>query len=669
MGWERKRGKLEELNRLLRGEGADRFSTIVGDLAVLSNIRYVITLDTDTQLPRDTARQLVGAMAHPLNRPRYDEQRGCVVEGYGILQPRIGIAMAGAGRSLYAWVSCSDPGVDPYTRVVSDVYQDLFSEGSFIGKGIYDVDAFRSALEGRMPENRILSHDLLEGCHARSGLLSDVLLYEETPARYLADVSRRHRWLRGDIQIARWAQRLPVQSGHSTPSASLSALNRWKIIDNVRRGLIPPALATLLIAGWFLPTSPLATTLAVLAILFVPPLIATLLDLVRKRDDARLSQHVHATLRGTGAHFAQSSLALVMLIHEALSHLDAFILTLWRMWVSRTRLLEWNTARDAERSAGAALRSGPAGVYRMMWGASVLALAIGAALVRFHPSTLLFAAPFLALWLAAPAVAWWISRTRRRRPLRLTAEQTTFLRATARKTWRFFETFVGTDDNWLPPDNFQEHPTGVVAHRTSPTNMGLSLLANLAAHDFGYITGGQLLERTQSALSTMARLERYRRHFLNWYDTQTLEPLLPRYVSSVDSGNLAGHLLVLRSGLIEIADAKIIGLPVFEGLSDTLAVIATNANGAIAGRLAALRKVIDSAYDSRPSTIAAMSQWITRLRNVAIDLPTDVPESSIEERFWMDAFVAQCEAALREIEVLLPSPMSIDASAATATAT
>ena len=691
MGWERKRGKLEELNRLLRGEGADRFSTIVGDAGALTNVRYVITLDTDTQLPRDTARQLVGAMAHPLNRPRYDEERGRVVDGYGILQPRMGIALAGAGRSRYAWLSSSEPGIDPYTRVVSDVYQDLFGEGSFIGKGIYDVDAFRRSLDGRMPENRILSHDLLEGCHARSGLLSDVLLYEETPARYLADASRRHRWLRGDLQIARWALPLRTRAGAVGPEPApsqvptLSALSRWKIVDNIRRGLVPPALAALLIAGWFLPTFPPVTTLAVLAIVFAPPLLGTLLNLVRKPEEARLEHHVRSTIRAASAHFAQAGLGLVMLAHEAYSHLDAIVRTLWRMWVSRRRLLEWNTARDAERRAAAASRNGPGGLYRIMWFSPVSALAIVAALYNVQPWSLPAAAPFVALWMGAPAFAWWISRPQRRRAPRLTAEQTMFLRATARRTWRFFETFVGPADNWLPPDNFQEHPVGMVAHRTSPTNIGLSLLSNLAAHDFGYITGAQLLERTDRTLSTMMRLERHRDHFLNWYDTVTLQPLLPRYVSSVDSGNLAGHLLVLRSGLAALADTRIIGLAVFEGLGDTLAVIASQPRAGTAATLSQLRRELDSAFDSRPSTIAAMKHWIGRLRSRADQLLADLPlasasatasdtasdnaatqaqpasnepSSPAEWRAWVDAFTAQCDAASAEIEALVPSAVA-----------
>ncbi|MFA5027869.1 MAG: cyclic beta 1-2 glucan synthetase, partial [Candidatus Methylomirabilota bacterium] len=250
MGYERKRGKLAELNRLLRGGGADRFSRVVGETSILSNVKYVITLDTDTELPRDSARQFVAAMAHPLNRPRYDDGARRVREGYGILQPRMATSLSGANRSRYARLFGSEPGIDPYTRAVSDVYQDLFREGSYIGKGIYEVEAFERALAGRLPENRILSHDLLEGCHARAGLLTDVQLSEEYPPRYLADVSRRHRWIRGDWQLARWLlPRAPGPDGRPGPNP-LSVLSRWKLFDNLRRSLVPPALTLLLLAGW-----------------------------------------------------------------------------------------------------------------------------------------------------------------------------------------------------------------------------------------------------------------------------------------------------------------------------------------------------------------------------------------------------------------------------------
>ncbi|HYN13192.1 MAG TPA: glucoamylase family protein, partial [Burkholderiales bacterium] len=523
MGYERKRGKQAELNSLLRGGSKHRFSQVVGETSLLPGVKYVITLDTDTQLPRDAARELVGAMAHPLNRPRHDERTHCVCEGYAILQPRVAVSLPASGRSRYARLFGGESGIDPYTRTVSDVYQDLFGEGSFIGKGIYDVDAFERALDGRFRENRILSHDLLEGCHARSGLLSDVQLYEEYPSSYGADMSRRHRWMRGDWQIAHWA------------FAPLSALSRWKIFDNLRRSLAPAALVLLLLAGWAVFADAVLWTLAAAAILLVPPLIGSL-----------------QAWRSTGRHFAQVAFSLACLPYEALVALDALARTAWRMLIAR-RLLEWTPSGEVGR------RDDLLGCFRAMWVGPALAAAMAIYLAAERPAVLAVAAPILLLWLASPLIAWWVSRPLARRGAALSGAQDAFLRGIARKTWSFFETFMVAEDHWLPPDNFQEFPAAVVAHRTSPTNMGLALLANLSAYDFGFITAAELIERTARTLGTMQRLERFHGHFYNWYDTRTLMPLPPLYVSSVDSGNLAMHLLTLRQGLLALrVDADVI---------------------------------------------------------------------------------------------------------------
>ena len=308
MGYERKRGKLAELNSLLRGGSRDRFSLVVGNTALLSNVKYVITLDTDTQLPRDSAWQFVGAMAHPLNRARYDEDRQRVSEGYGILQPRVGVSLPGTNRSRYARMCGSEPGIDPYTRAVSDVYQDLFGEGSFIGKGIYDVDAFERALNGRFPENRILSHDLLEGCYARAGLLSDVQLYEEYPSGYSADVSRRHRWIRGDWQLARWLFPCVPGPGRHCLKNPLPLLSRWKLLDNLRRSLVPVALTLLLLLGWTVLSSPWFWTLSVIGIILLPSLISSVLEVFQKPDEVLFGQHLATAVRSAGRRFAQAAI-------------------------------------------------------------------------------------------------------------------------------------------------------------------------------------------------------------------------------------------------------------------------------------------------------------------------------------------------------------------------
>jgi cellobiose phosphorylase len=662
MGYERKRGKLAELNSLLRGGGQDCFSLIVGTTDVLSSVKYVITLDTDTQLPRDSAWQFVGAMAHPLNRARYDENKQRVCEGYGILQPRVAVSLPGTNRSRYARLFGSDAGIDPYTRAVSDVYQDVFGEGSFIGKGIYDVDAFERALKGRFPENRILSHDLLEGCYVRAALLSDVQLYEEYPSRYSVDVSRRHRWIRGDWQIASWLlTRVPGRRAESDTGRQqnpLSALSQWKIFDNLRRSLVPAALTLLLLLGWTLLSPAWFWTLVVIGIILIPPLIASILDLFRKPDGVLLGQHLAAVLRSAGGHLAQVVLTLACLPHEAYFSLDAIIRTNWRILVTQKHLLEWTSSGSSDRDD----RTSLVACYQSMWSAPVISIVSAVYLAASTPATLAVAGPILFLWIAAPAIAWWISRPLTRREARLTADQIIFLQKISRKTWAFFESFVGPEDHWLPPDNYQEHPVAGVAHRTSPTNMGLALLANLSAYDFGYIPAGQLIERTANALHTMAALERHQGHFYNWYDTQSLQPLPPLYISSVDSGNLAGHLLTLRPGLLALPDNKILGARLFDGLFDTLRVLV---DAAAAARPAALvlldqlQKDLETAYDSRPATLAAAQTWLARLATSAAEVaasldmaPATAPES--DAQWWAQALTRQCRSALDELTLLAP---------------
>jgi cellobiose phosphorylase len=570
MGYERKRGKLAEFNALLRGGAREAFASIVGDESILPTIKFVITLDTDTRLPREAARQLAGALAHPLNRPRFDPVTGLVTEGYAILQPRVGVSLPSAGQSWFVRLFAGDLGIDPYTRAVSDVYQDIFQEGSYIGKGIYDVDAFEKAIGGRLPENSVLSHDLIESCYARSALVSDVELYEEHPSRYNADTNRRHRWIRGDWQIAPWLLPRIPGTGRRRVANPLSGLSRWKIFDNLRRSLIPVALLLLLLANWiWMPAEGAMGPLLVLAIILLPGLLAVTGDVLRKPADFSLADHLRARLPAAGRQLGQAFLTLAFLPYDAHLNLDAIARTLLRMLVTRRRLLEWQTASDAERTALTHL----AGFYATMWIAPALALAGGLWLSLWCPGCLHLAGPFFVLWLAAPAIAWRISQPIPASEPALTDGQCRFLRRTARRTWGFFERFVTAEENWLPPDNFQEVPVPLVASRTSPTNLGLALLANLAACDFGHISVGRLIARTRDAFATMQRLERYRGHFYNWYDTRTLKPLGPLYVSSVDSGNLAGHLLTLGPGLGEFAAQPILPPTVFAGLRDTVSVL------------------------------------------------------------------------------------------------
>ncbi len=648
MGYERKRGKLAALNSLLRGgsagEAGNQFSLVVGETAVLSSVKYVITLDTDTQLPRDAAWQFIGAMAHPLNRPRFDEDQQRVTEGYGILQPRVAVSLPGANRSRYARLWGSEPGIDPYTRAVSDVYQDLFGEGSFIGKGIYDVDAFERSLSARFPENRILSHDLLEGCYARAGLLSDVQLYEEYPSSYSADVSRRHRWTRGDWQIARWLLPRVPGFGGSRQRNPLSGLSRWKIFDNLRRSLTPAAMLLLLLLGWAVLSPAWFWTLSVIAIILIPPLLGGILHLFQKPEEILLSQHLSSWVRSTERHFAQAVFTLVCLPYEAWFSLDAVVRTAGRMLFTRRRLLEWNPSSDAEGRG----RSDLFAFCRSMWTGPAIANLAVIYLALARPASLAVAGPLLGLWFASPAIAWWISLPLAGRRARLTADEIILLRNLSRKTWAFFETFVGPDDHWLPPDNFQEHPTGAIAHRTSPTNMGLALLANLSAYDFGFISAGQLIERTAHALQTMKSLERHRGHFYNWYDTQTLKPLPPLYISTVDSGNLAGHLLTLRAGLMALPDQKILGAQWFDGLADTLRILEKATRGACPAQFTQLHMNLDS----RPTSLAAIRLCLGQLLASATEVVESLdPNLESQAKWWADAFMRQCRNALDELAV------------------
>ncbi|MHB8354851.1 MAG: glucoamylase family protein, partial [Burkholderiales bacterium] len=578
-----------------------------------------------------------------LNRARYDEAKQRVTEGYGILQPRVAISLPGVSRSRYARLYGGEPGIDPYTRAVSDVYQDIFGEGSFIGKGIYDVDAFELALKGRFPENLILSHDLIEGCYARSGLLSDVYLYEDYPASYADDVNRRYRWIRGDWQLMGWLLR-HVPGGHANP---LSRLSQWKLFDNLRRSLVPAALTLLFMSGWVFLSPAWLWTLFPVGIMLVPALCVTLLDLFRKSEEVLLKQHLLAVSRATSRRLIQVVFELSCLPFEAAFSLDAIARTVWRMVVTGRGLLEWNP------SSAAALKS-PWKSFRAMGIAPVLAIALSLYLAALKPAVLIAAGPILLLWFAAPVTAWWLSRLLVHRKATLKAEQLLFLRGLSRQTWAFFETHVGLEDHGLPPDNVQEYRSDPVAHRTSPTNMGLALLANLSAYDFGYIPAGRLVVRTADAFHTMNRLQRHLGHFYNWYDTQTLQPMLPLYISTVDSGNLAGHLLTLRAGLRVLADDRILGTQLFEGLGDTCRILAAAMDQDATPLLSAFRRDLEAALVADPKSLAALHLHLLRLEASAATLTkcNFAPQSEAFE--WAQTLVRQVGEALEELTFLIP---------------
>ncbi len=645
MGYERKRGKLTEFNDLLRGGSSDCFCEIVGETSLLPAIKYVITLDTDTQLPRDAARRLAGTMAHPLNRPEFDEARGIVSEGYSILQPRVGVSLPGSRRSWFVRIFAGDAGIDPYTREVSDVYQDIFQEGSFIGKGIYDVEAFQRAMHGRCPENAVLSHDLLEACHARSALVSDVEFYEEYPSRYNVDMARRHRWIRGDWQIMQWLlPKVPGPGDHRITNP-LSTLSLWKIFDNLRRSLVPVALMLLVLGFWvLLPAQGYVGVLLVAALIILPGLVTRLIQLARKPTDLPWPMYLRSVAHSSGRQLCQSLLSLAFLPYDAYMSADAIARTLLRLLVTKQRLLEWKTSSDAERTS----RTDLPGFFATMWIAPVLALAGGIWLAAGPQSLWNWSLPVLLLWAAAPGIAWWISQPIESRASDLTHAQLLFLRRTARRTWHYFETFVTAEENWLPPDNFQEVPVPVIASRTSPTNMGLALLANLAARDFGYLSVGSLIKRTGDALGTMEELERYRGHFYNWYDTRTRERLHPLYISSVDSGNLAGHLLTLGAGLRGLAAEKIAGPQLLSGLLDTVRIV-----HGLTGKHPGVSQ-LESVLGREPTTLQALHRILEEALTLASQLAGGLTGETGEVKNWSAALQRDCRDHLEELRFIAP---------------
>lgn len=643
MGWERKRGKLHELNRLLRGATDTSFMAVEGRAPqVPESVRFVITLDADTRLPRDAARRLVGKIAHPLNRPRFDEHNRRVMSGYAILQPRVTPALPlDREGSIYQRVSSGPAGIDPYAAAISDVYQDLFGEGSYTGKGIYDVDAFEAALAGRVPESTLLSHDLFEGVFARAGLASDIEVVEEVPPRYDVAARRQHRWIRGDWQLLPWV------FGASTGGRAMPPLGRWKMLDNLRRSLLAPFTLLAFALSWLFPIPAAVAGLAiVLAAIVIPAFLPGAFSIWPRRSGLHVRNHLGMLGRGLHLAAAQAFFSIAFLPDQAWRTGDAIARTLARLFVTHRHLLEWTTAA---RSA-AAPRLSVGGFYRRMAGGVALGLVLAALAVAVAPASWLLVLPFALLWAGAPALAFRISRAPPiSRQLTMSRAEAADLRLTARRTWRYFETFVTPSDNMLPPDNFQEEPKPVLARRTSPTNIGLYLLSAVAARDFGWAGLTETVERLEATLGTMRKLALFKGHFFNWYDTQNLRILEPAYVSSVDSGNLAGHLIALANaceewaGSVQAPDAR-------AGMADafTLAREAADAlpigGGGPGQPLVAILDEIEALLKS-PRPIESIVAPLKRLAEKAADaaraampLMTDNEEGGPPDLlFWIEA--------------------------------
>lgn len=626
MGWERKRGKLADFNALLLGRGGESFTTRVGGPGPMPRARYIITLDRDTEMPRDTAYRLVGTLAHPLNRPEIDPSTSLVTQGYGILQPRVNATWESAAQSLFSRVFSGHTGVDPYTTAVSNAYQDLFGEGIYIGKGIYDLQAFERSTGGRFPANTLLSHDLLEGSYARVGYASDIELYEDFPTRQNVYSSREHRWVRGDWQVLPWLfPTVPTRDGKERNP--LSAINRWKILDNLRRSLVAATSVLLIALSWtLLPGSPLYWTLGVLVMLAFPFYSHLITSAFSKPPSAPWPRHLLAVLHQARTNLAHFALTVDFYVYRASLAVHAIVATLIRMYISHRHLLEWVTANEAQRKLGNSL---PA-FMREMWLSPLVALLIAIGIVLTDPSTLPLAIVLLLAWVLAPTIAYWVSKPIEREIYIATEEEKAFLRRVARKSWRYFEDFVTPAEHWLAPDNYQEDPKGELAHRSSPTNLSLLLLSTLSAYDMGYLTASEFAARVDCTLTSMEGLERFKGHFYNWYDTQTLQPLPPRYISTVDSGNLMGHLVALKQGCLELLGQPLFSRRTILGLRDMVGIIAEQLAVLEAGHrhdlqsVEELARAIGRQLEKIPASLPEWAVLLNSLIGPTVDLATEV---------------------------------------------
>ncbi|CAK9252863.1 unnamed protein product [Sphagnum jensenii] len=575
MGWERKRGKLHEFNRLLRGAKDTGFESVEAPDTFLSSIQLVITLDSDTQLPRDAARKMIGASLHPLNVPEFDAQLGRVTDGYGILQPRIGISLESSQKSHFSRIFSGFTGMDPYTTAVSDTYQDIFSEANYTGKGLYHVDAFEAALHQRIPENTLLSHDLFEGLFSRTGLMTDIELLDDFPDNYQDYCAREHRWVRGDWQIARWIFPQVKNAHQEKYKNQLTFVSRWKIFDNLRRSLVAPTLLFGFVCAWFVfPGSPLLWSLALVFLLITPILARGFLKLLVHAFEA-ISAYKNSTFKSIPApthaqlEFVQALLYVIFLPHQALLQCDAICRSVYRCAFSKKHLLEWKTLAQHPNGSGYKAQN----FWQAPFVTELGLLGSAAILLASDKTQKPIGILFILIWISYPYVAYFLSKPAKTDIAPVDDESKAFFRTIGRRTWNYFETFIPDQSNGLPPDNYQESPKPVIAYRTSPTNMGLYLLAISSANDLGYISAATFINKIQKVLATLEKLDKFRGHFYNWYNTENLEVLTPRYISTVDSGNLAGYLVTARQACLDLPYTALRDSKISLGILDTLNVV------------------------------------------------------------------------------------------------
>ena len=677
MGRERKRGKLEDFNHLLLGRG-NAFSFTVGDNARLPGVRYIITLDSDTQLPRDTAWKLVGTMAHPLNQPVFDERSGLVESGYALLQPRISISMESASRSRLASIYSGQTGFDPYTKAVSDVYQDLFGRATFTGKGIYDVAAFDRATAGRFPDNTLLSHDLIEGEHVRAGLITDLEMIDDYPAKYQAFSKRKHRWVRGDWQIAMWLLPRVPDAAWKWFRNPLPLTSRWKIADNIRRSLVEPAYFLALFCGWlFLAGSSVAATLAVLGLLILPVYAELAVSLLRLPPLRFLRAWGWTRLSDFSRAHLDAALTVIFLPTQALLMADGVARTLYRRVLSKRNLLEWESMAQSEMAGGSDFQfsalASPSAVRRLaaslnlpercIAASTSIALLMWVWLLQNPEAAHALNFGIVFAWLGSPLVMMWLNGGAHSAPAK--HEDYEFLRGVALSTWRYFNDHGGAEENWLVPDNVQEDPPAV-AYRTSPTNLGLQLNALVAAHEFGYLSHQQFCDRVARVHATLGRMERHRGHFFNWYDTHSLGTLNPRFVSTVDSGNLAASLIVMRQGCLAVLNQPLARANVLEGLMDHF--VRLRDSIPVPARTSSIVRIFESLrrqLSAQPDDLFFWEGVLSELRSLAhqlcdhVDwsagrLETVAAEQAVQVRFWMNEFLARVDGALSGLGDLAP---------------
>jgi cyclic beta-1,2-glucan synthetase len=563
IGWERKRGKLEQLNALLDGARPDYAEQLiqVGLPEQLEGVRFVITLDSDTQLPHGSARRMIETLAHPMNRPRFDEKGMLVAGTYTIIQPRVTSSLPSTNVSTFSRLFSESIGVDPYNRVVSDVYQDLTGEGSYHGKGIYDVKAFHRLLTNRFPEDLILSHDLIEGAHVRVGLATDIELYDEFPPDYISYIGRMHRWVRGDWQIAIWALPWVPLAGGGWGQNPLSWFSRWKVFDNLRRSLVPVSMVLLLVYSWMANSRTSTVSLVLVGLCLFWPMVIRVTELFTTRNGFKnlsTTQFRRDTVRTLAE--------IALLPHLALVTLGAIVRVFYRLLISHRHLLEWTSSQVAHFGAKVQRKV----LISLLLLVSFLASFVWLQSYRRQPDCFELSTPFIILWIISPVVGWLL--TTGHSPLKaiekISSNDSYYLRRLTRRTWRYFDEFVNAKTFWLPPDNYQVSHQNQIAMRTSPTNIGLWMLSLLGARDCGYINDNSVLTRLSETMYSIESLEKYEGHLLNWYDLSDLHPLEPRYVSSVDSGNLLASLWTVSSGLKEMRHRPVLDVTVFTGFVD-----------------------------------------------------------------------------------------------------